>query len=40
MEMKIIEEPFTAAAELAYIPIAFEVESIFDVPARDESHWF
>ncbi|HEX8354826.1 MAG TPA: GNAT family N-acetyltransferase [Pyrinomonadaceae bacterium] len=33
--MKIIEEPFTAAAELANIPIAFEVESVFDVSARD-----
>lgn len=33
--MKIIEEPITAAAELAYIPIAFEVESVFDVSARD-----
>ncbi len=35
MEMKIIEEPISAAAELAYIPIAFEVESVFDVSARD-----
>lgn len=35
MDMKIIEEPITAAAELAYIPIAFEVESVFDVSARD-----
>jgi ribosomal protein S18 acetylase RimI-like enzyme len=35
MEMKIIEEPFTAAAELAHISIAFEVESVFDVSARD-----
>ncbi|HEY0174649.1 MAG TPA: GNAT family N-acetyltransferase [Pyrinomonadaceae bacterium] len=35
MEVKIIEEPFTAAAELAHIPIAFEVESVFDVSARD-----
>lgn len=35
MEMKVIEEPITAAAELAYIPIAFEVESVFDVSARD-----
>lgn len=33
--MKIIEEPITAAAELAYIPIAFEVESVFDVSAPD-----
>lgn len=33
--MKIAEEPITAAAELAHIPIAFEVESVFDVSARD-----
>ena len=33
--MKIIEEPIAAAAELALIPIAFEVESVFDVSERD-----
>lgn len=33
--MNIIEEPINAAAELALIPIAFEVESVFDVSARD-----
>lgn len=35
METKIREEPMTVAAELARIPIAFEVESVFDVSARD-----
>ena len=33
--MEIVEEPITAAAELALIPIAFEVESVFDVSAHD-----
>src|SRR5688572_19041628 len=31
--MEIIEEPMTAAPELARIPIAFRVESVFDVSA-------
>jgi GNAT superfamily N-acetyltransferase len=35
MDMKISEEPIIAAAELARIPIAFEVESVFDVSALD-----
>lgn len=35
MDMEIIEEPITAAAELARIPIAFNVESVFDVLPRD-----
>jgi GNAT superfamily N-acetyltransferase len=35
MDMEIIEEPITAAAELARISIAFEVERVFDVSARD-----
>lgn len=33
--MKIIEEPITAATEVSLIPIAFEVERVFDVTARD-----
>lgn len=33
--MEIIEEPIVSAAELARIPIAFEVQSVFDVSARD-----
>ena len=35
MDMEIIEEPITAAAELARIPIAFNVERVFDVLPRD-----
>ena len=35
MDMEFIEEPITAAAELARIPIAFNVESVFDVTPRD-----
>ena len=30
MKMEIIEEPIVAAAELARVPIAFNVESVFD----------
>ena len=33
--MEFIEEPITAAAELAHVPIAFNVESVFDVSSRD-----
>lgn len=33
--MEILEEPITAAAELARVPIAFEVERVFEVSARD-----
>lgn len=33
MDIEIIEEPITAAPELARIPISFEVVSIFDVSA-------
>ena len=33
--MQIVEEPIVAAAELARISIAFEVESVFDVSACD-----
>jgi GNAT superfamily N-acetyltransferase len=32
--MEIIEEPIIAAAELARVPIAFNVESVFDVVPR------
>ena len=35
MGIEIIEEPISAAAELARVSIAFEVESVFDVSARD-----
>lgn len=35
MKMEIIEEPIAAAAELARVPIAFDVESVFDVSPRD-----
>jgi GNAT superfamily N-acetyltransferase len=35
MSMEIIEEPIIAAAELARIPIAFEVRSVFDVSAPE-----
>jgi GNAT superfamily N-acetyltransferase len=34
MKMEIIEEPIIAAAELARVPIAFSVESVFDVSPR------
>ena len=33
--MEIIEEPIISAAELARVPIAFEVERVFDVWPRD-----
>ena len=33
--MEITEEPITAAAELAHISIAFEVERVFDVSAHE-----
>jgi GNAT superfamily N-acetyltransferase len=35
MNMKISEEPIIAASQLALVPIAFEVESVFDVSPRD-----
>jgi len=35
MSIKITEESMTAAPELARIPISFEVESVFDVSARE-----
>ncbi|HEX8558149.1 MAG TPA: GNAT family N-acetyltransferase [Pyrinomonadaceae bacterium] len=33
MDIKITEEPITAAAELARVPISFEVGTVFDVSA-------
>ena len=35
MKFEITEEPIIAAAELAHVPIAFKVESVFDVSLRD-----
>jgi ribosomal protein S18 acetylase RimI-like enzyme len=35
MNIEITEEPIIAAADLAHIPIAFEVQSAFDVLPRD-----
>lgn len=35
MDVEITEEPFIAAAELAHVPIAFAVESVFDVSVLD-----
>jgi GNAT superfamily N-acetyltransferase len=35
MNVEISEEPIIAASQLALIPIAFEVESVFDVSPRD-----
>jgi ribosomal protein S18 acetylase RimI-like enzyme len=35
MDLEITEEPIVAAAELARVSIAFEVESVFDVSAQD-----
>lgn len=35
MNLEITEEPISAAAELARVPIAFDVESVFDVSPLD-----
>lgn len=35
MEIQILEEPMTAAAQLATVAIAFQVESVFDVLASE-----
>jgi ribosomal protein S18 acetylase RimI-like enzyme len=35
MNIRITEEPITAASELVHVPIAFEVETVFDVSPRD-----
>src|SRR5215210_4898507 len=38
MDVVIREEPMTALAEYARVPISFEVERVFEVTVRDDAH--